>query len=92
MTATIDLSSPRPLTRDQILAIDVGSVMWETYDTVQGVPIGSSRWHFRKVTRVFARGVNVHGEAYICGYHQFGPSSEISFSATQGDVRVQVVS
>ena len=41
---------------------------------------------WRKVTRVYARGMDVHGRAYVCYYTEFGPTSSISNSLKEGEL------
>lgn len=42
--------------------------------------------HQRVITRVFARGNNIHGKAYVCYYTQFGDTSEMSMSLREGEI------
>ena len=42
--------------------------------------------NWKRVTRVFARGVDVNGRAYVCFYTEFGPTSSISTSLKEGEL------
>jgi hypothetical protein len=42
--------------------------------------------HWRRVTRIYARGDDLNGRAYVCYYTEFGPTSNISNSLTEGEI------
>ena len=42
--------------------------------------------NWKRVTRVFARGMDVNGRAYVCFYTEFGPTSSISNSLKEGEL------
>ena len=42
--------------------------------------------NWRRVTRIFARGDDVNGKAYICYYTEFGPGASISNSLCEGKI------
>jgi hypothetical protein len=42
--------------------------------------------HWRRVTRIYARGNDVNGKAYICYYTEFGPGASISNSLKEGEI------
>jgi len=42
--------------------------------------------NWKRVTRIFARGVDVNGRAYVCFYTEFGTTSSISNSLKEGEL------
>jgi len=80
------------ITKEQIDSVQIGTVLRETYDTRHGVALPNARWHERPVVEIFARGVDIYGKAYVCGYCQFGPTSRISFSLKEGENRAEILS
>ena len=63
--------------REQVDALKVGSLIASGIDGRFGEP--------RPVTRIFAKGHDVKGFLYVCGYTTFGEGAEISFSIKEGD-------
>lgn len=80
----------QPLTRNDILNLaQVGARFRETFDTVDGVPTPNSRWHEREVVSVIAQRDDVSGLAFTVAYANLGACRQVSFSAKEGDVRIQ---
>ena len=46
--------------------------------------------HWRRVTRIYARGNDVNGKAYVCYYTEFGPGASISNSLKEGEINRSV--
>jgi hypothetical protein len=42
--------------------------------------------NWRRVTRIYARGNDVNGKAYICYYTEFGTGASISNSLKEGEI------
>jgi hypothetical protein len=42
--------------------------------------------HWRRVTKIYARGDDVNGKAYVCYYTEFGPGASISNSLKEGRI------
>jgi hypothetical protein len=42
--------------------------------------------NWRRVTKVYARGDDVNGKAYVCFYTEFGPGASISNSLKEGEI------
>lgn len=40
----------------------------------------------RRITRIYARGDDANGNAYVCYYTEFGPGSSISNSLKEGKI------
>lgn len=64
--------------RAQIDAIAVGSTLIAT-------GIDGRFGEFTPVIEIFARGDDIHGKLYVCGYRQHGDNGAISFSVKEGD-------
>jgi hypothetical protein len=41
---------------------------------------------WRRITRIYARGYDVNGRAYVCYYTEFGPEASISNSLKEGEI------
>jgi hypothetical protein len=61
-------------TRDEVLALKEGDL----------APNCFGEW--RAVTRVYAKGFDVEGRAYVCFYTEFGGTSRISGSLKEGKI------
>ena len=72
-----------PLTREQIENLKVGDVLQYHINGVLTKP--------RKVVEIHARGVSIHGHAYVCFYQEFGEHSTISGSTSENESRYQLV-
>ena len=42
--------------------------------------------NWRRVTKVYAKGHDVNGKAYVCYYTEFGPGASISNSLKEGEI------
>lgn len=42
--------------------------------------------NWRLVTRIYARGNDINGKAYVCYYTEFGPGASISNSLKEGKI------
>ena len=42
--------------------------------------------NWRRVTKVYSRGDDVNGKAYVCFYTEFGPEATISNSLKEGEI------
>lgn len=42
--------------------------------------------HWKRVTRIFAKGNDVNGKAYVCYYTEFGQGASISNSLKEGEL------
>jgi hypothetical protein len=42
--------------------------------------------NWRRITRIYGRGDDVRGKAYLCYYTEFGPTSSISNSLKEGEI------
>ena len=42
--------------------------------------------NWRRVTKVYSRGDDVNGKAYVCFYTEFGPGASISNSLKEGEI------
>jgi hypothetical protein len=42
--------------------------------------------NWRQVTKIYARGDDVNGKAYVCFYTEFGPGASISNSLKEGEI------
>jgi hypothetical protein len=42
--------------------------------------------NWRRITKIYARGADVNGKAYVCYYTEFGPTSSISNSLKEGEI------
>lgn len=66
------------MTRNEVLSLKVG-------DVVQ-FHINGTSWQPRKVVEITAQRVSeYHGKAFVCFYTEFGPTSQISGSCSEGD-------
>src|SRR5687767_11658246 len=65
-------------TREQVNSISVGytHLRWGI-DRPHGDP--------KVVTNIHAKREDIHGKLFVCGYIEFGPTSQISFSIKEGD-------
>ena len=61
-------------TRAEIQSLEVGDLAPDCF----------GQW--RLVTRIFGRGHDVKGKAYVCYYTEFGPTSSISNSLKEGEI------
>jgi len=41
---------------------------------------------WRRVTKIFSRGDDVNGKAFVCFYTEFGPGASISNSLKEGEI------
>lgn len=67
-----------PFTREQIDAIAVGKTL-----IAQGFDGRFSE--ATTVVEIYAKGDDIHGKRYVCGYREYGPGARISFSVKEGD-------
>ncbi|MGD9670272.1 MAG: hypothetical protein AB7U75_14740 [Hyphomicrobiaceae bacterium] len=65
-------------TREQIEAVDLGTRIAYSID-------GVSFSEATEVVEITARGEDVHGNLFVCGYRKFGPTSRISFSVKENN-------
>jgi hypothetical protein len=80
------------MTREEILSLDVGTLLRHTLDTAHGKALLGARYGApRAITRIFAQGISDSNKAYVCFYTEFGPNSEISGSITEGSESYVVV-
>jgi len=42
--------------------------------------------NWRRVTKIYARGGDIKGKAYVCYYTEFGPGASISNSLKEGEI------
>lgn len=42
--------------------------------------------HLRRITRIYARGNDIKGKAYVCYYTELGPNASISNSLKEGEI------
>jgi hypothetical protein len=42
--------------------------------------------HLRKITRIYSRGDDLNGRAYVCYYTEFGPGASISNSLKEAEI------
>src|SRR5208283_461813 len=61
-------------TRDEIQSLEVGDLAPDCF----------GQW--RRVTKIYGKGHDVKGKAYICYYTEFGPTSIISNSLKEGEI------
>lgn len=74
------------MTRDEIAALKVGDVLERTIDTCRGKALPGARYAFRgAITRIYARGINTLGQAYIQFFTRFGPVDEMSGMLREGE-------
>lgn len=79
---------PSPWTRETVEALKAGDRLQSTGGTMFGRARLDAAWSEPKaVVRIYARGLDVHGKAYVCGYTEFGPNATLSFSITEGEGR-----
>jgi hypothetical protein len=85
------------MTREQILALQVGDELERTLDVVAFTEMTevkpNARWGCRgKIVRISARDVSVQGRVYICGDTSFGDSgATMSFSLSEGEAFIRLV-
>ena len=75
------------ITRDEINSIVVGTMLQTTLNLAGD---GAHWSEPRPVTSIFALQDDIAGKRFICGYTQFGPTSEISFSVKEGEPWVRI--
>ena len=61
-------------TRAEIQSMEVGELAPDCFG------------HWRRVTKVYAKGHDVNGKAYVCYYTEFGPEASISNSLKEGEI------
>jgi len=61
-------------TRAEIQSMEVGDLAPDCFG------------HWRRVTKVYAKGHDVNGKAYVCYYTEFGPGASISNSLKEGEI------
>ena len=42
--------------------------------------------NWRRIVKIYAKGHDVNGKAYVCYYTEFGPTSSISNSLKEGEI------
>jgi hypothetical protein len=42
--------------------------------------------NWKQITKIYGRGHDVNGKAYVCYYTEFGPTSSISNSLKEGEI------
>ena len=65
-------------TRAEIQSLEVGDLAPDCFGS------------WRRVTRIYARGADVKGKAYVCYHTEFGPTSSISNSLKEGEIHRSV--
>ncbi len=79
-----------PLTRADIDAIAPGAMIRYTFDTRHNLPLANARWSPpRRVSRVFARGIDCDGKAFVCFYVEISERTRMSMSAKEGESYIQ---
>jgi hypothetical protein len=61
-------------TRDQIESLKIGD------------PAPDCFGNWKRVIRIYARGNDVNGKAYVCYYTEFGPGASVSNSLKEGEI------
>jgi len=80
------------MTREQIQNLKEGELVQWTTHTRNSQPLPGARWSRPlEVTRIYARGTNPKGHAYVCFYVKLGETSQMSMSDNEGDDRVRRV-
>jgi hypothetical protein len=65
-------------TRAEIQSLEVGDLAPDCF----------GQW--RRVTKIYGRGDDRNGKAYVCYYTEFGPTSSISNSIKEGEIHRSV--
>lgn len=79
------------LTRQDVENLKVGTVIIECWDTIRGIPVPGAKWSDPcPITRIYAKGVNREGQAYVLGYRKFSDNATISFDAHEGEDRIRI--